>query len=212
MSQWMGKYSLTYIFSFFLKKRSEKKLFAHYLYRCFLKKGDFMDNFINYINLARDTLKDHPRHFGGCQFLHCMATFSILINYGYTDSTLLKAALVHDLIEDVEGFDVNLIRNMDEEGEKVLELVLEVTKKPGQKKDDFLIGILKNNSYQARLLKCADRISNMLDLGYVSNPKFIERYCEETELFVMPMALSINAYSIYKELLDLCISRRKFLV
>ena len=150
------------------------------------------------------------RFAGGNMFRHQIDTMGILIDYGYIDSVLLKAACVHDVVEDIPDYDVDLIRNADEEGEEVLKLVLEVTKRKGQLKPDYLRGILKNGSPKAMLLKCADRISNMISLGFVTSEAFIERYCDETEYFIFPIALQVD-YNMYQELIDLVKSRRQYL-
>ena len=87
---------------------------------------------------------------------------------------------------------------------------MEVTKKAGQVKSDYLKGIIKRGSEKAKILKCADRISNMVSLGFVNEPEFIERYCDETEIYVFPIALAVN-FNMYEELLHLVLSRRKYL-
>jgi len=40
-----------------------------------------------------------PRRDGGNMFRHQMETLAILLEYGYTEPVLLKAALIHDLVE-----------------------------------------------------------------------------------------------------------------
>ena len=143
-------------------------------------------------------------------FRHQMDTLAILIDYGYIDSVLLKASVVHDTVEDIPDFDRNLIINADKEGEEVLNLVLEVTRREDEDKRQFLKRILDTGSQKAKILKCADRISNMISLGYVTDPKFIERYCDETEFFLLPMAIEID-YNMYQELINLIMSRRRYL-
>lgn len=150
------------------------------------------------------------REGGGNMFRHQVDTMSVLIDYGYIDSILLKAALIHDVIEDIDDFNVNDILSIDSEAGQVYNLVLEVTKKKGQKKPDYLKGIIKHGSEKAKILKCADRISNMVSLGFVNEPEFIERYCDETEVYVFPIALAVN-FNMYEELLHLVMSRRKYL-
>lgn len=162
-----------------------------------------------YMQLAT-SLIGKARHAGGNMFRHQLDTMSILIDYGYIDSVLLKASCVHDVIEDVPGFDHTLILNVDEDGKDVLRLVKEVSRKNGQTKSDYLRSIIQKGSYRAKLLKCADRISNMISLGFVTDPKFIERYCDETEYFVLPIAIEVD-YNMYQELIGLIISRRKYL-
>lgn len=162
-----------------------------------------------YIQLAT-VLIGKARDGGGNMFRHQMDTLSVLIDYGYIDSVLLKASIIHDIIEDVPNFNVNDILSIDSESGQVYELVLEVSKKPGQLKADYLKGIIKNGSKKAKILKCADRISNMVSLGFVNSPEFIERYCDETEIYIFPIALDVN-YKMYEELLTLVMSRRRYL-
>ena len=162
-----------------------------------------------YMQLATGLI-GKARHAGGNMFRHQMDTLAILIDYGYIDAVLLKASVVHDTVEDIEGFDKNLIVNADSDGQKVLDLVLEVTRREDEDKRQFLHRILDTGSQQAKVLKCADRISNMISLGYVTDPKFIERYCDETEYFLLPMALEVD-FNMYQELISLIMTRRRYL-
>ena len=65
-----------------------------------------------YMQLAT-ALIGKARHAGGNMFRHQIDTFAILLDYGYIDGVLLKAACVHDTIEDIPDFDKNLIINCD---------------------------------------------------------------------------------------------------
>ena len=113
-------------------------------------------------------------------------------------------------MEDIPDFDESLIMNADADGKDVLSLVLEVTKRQGEKKDDFLKRIINFGSQKAKLLKCADRISNMISLGFVTDAKFIERYCNETEFYILPIAIEVD-YNMYQELIKLIMTRRQYL-
>ena len=177
-----------------------------------LQDDDVLDSvhLAPYIRLAK-VLIGKKRHAGGNMFRHQIDTMGILLNYNYTDSILLKASLIHDVIEDIPGFDVSKILTIDSESEEVYKLVLEVTKSPGQTKGEFLSRIAHEGSKKAKILKCADRISNMISLGFVSDPEFIKRYCEETEEYILPMAAVIDEFAMYDELLWLINSRAKFL-
>jgi GTP pyrophosphokinase len=165
--------------------------------------------FASYMALAT-FLISKSRRMGGNQFRHQLATWAILIDYGVIDSVLLKAALVHDIIEELPDFNQDLIRFADADGEQVLKLVLEVSRVPGETKADFLTRILERGSRNARILKVADRLSNMHDLGIASSPDFIERYCNETEKFIFPMAAGVDR-DMLRELRDLVASRRGIL-
>lgn len=162
-----------------------------------------------YIDLAT-VLCGKSRHAGGNMFRHQMDTMGILIDYGYIDSVLLKASIVHDVLEDIPDFNVNQLLQIDSESSKVYELVMEVTRPKGQTKPEYLRNVAKNGSHRAKVLKAADRISNVISLGFVNDPHFIERYCEETELYVFPIALDVD-FNMYTELLHLVMSRRQYL-
>ena len=166
-------------------------------------------SFAPYIQLST-MLIGKQRHAGGNMFRHQIDTMGILMDYGYIDSVLLKASVVHDTVEDIPDFDENLILNADSDGKDVLSLVLEVTKREGEKKDEFLKRIINYGSQKAKLLKCADRISNMISLGFVTDSKFIERYCNETEFYILPIAIEVD-YNMYQELISLIMTRRQYL-
>ena len=160
-----------------------------------------------YMQLAT-ALIGKRRKYGGNMFRHQIDTLGILIDYGYIDPILLKASLVHDTIEDIPGFDQNSMINADSDGPEVHSLVLEVSKREGEKKPDFLKRIIDTGSQRAKILKCADRISNMISLGYIAEREFISRYCDETEFYILPIAIEVD-FNMYQELIELIISRRK---
>ena len=162
-----------------------------------------------YIQVAT-ALIGKQRHAGGNMFRHQIDTMGILIDYGYIDSVLLKSSLVHDVIEDIPDFNRNDLLGIDSESGQVYDLVMEVTRREGEDKPAFLKRISEHGSQKAKILKCADRISNMISLGFVTSPDVIERYCDETEYYILPMALNVN-FEMYQELIRLIISRRKYL-
>jgi len=150
------------------------------------------------------------REAGGNMFRHQLDTMSILIDYGYIDSVLLKASVIHDLLEDIPDFNHNTLLSIDFESHAVYNLVKEVTRRNGETKQEFLTRIRETSSHNAKILKVADRISNMISLGFVNNLEFVERYINETEKYVLPIAIEVNHYTV-KELEDLVKSRRKYL-
>ena len=162
-----------------------------------------------YIQLAT-LLIGKSRFGGGNMFRHQLDTMAILVDYGYIDSVLLKAAIVHDLLEDIPDFNHNNLLSIDFEGHAVYELVQEVTRRNEEPKADFLTRIRESGSHNAKILKVADRISNMITLGFVNNLDFISRYIDETERYVLPIAVDISRYMM-TELTDLVKSRRKYL-
>ncbi|MCE1206423.1 MAG: hypothetical protein LWX00_03340 [Spirochaetia bacterium] len=162
-----------------------------------------------YIQLATALIGMRRRN-GGNMFRHQIDTMGILMDYGYIDSILLKASVIHDLIEDVPGISGDSILAIDEESAEVYKLVLEVTKRPIENKLDFLARIRDYGSLRAKVLKSADRISNMISLGYVTDIKFVQRYTEETENHVFPIARLADERMLH-ELEELVATRKEFL-
>ena len=162
-----------------------------------------------YIQLAT-ALIGKSREGGGNMFRHQIDTMAILIDYGYIDSVVLKASIVHDLIEDVPEFNRNLLLQVDFESAAVYDLVMEVTRTPNESKPDFLVRIQQSGSHQAKVLKVADRISNMISLGFVNNSDFIHRYTEETSRYIIPIAEEVDK-NMLTELQHLVASRSKYL-
>ncbi|GHV16444.1 hypothetical protein FACS189493_2310 [Spirochaetia bacterium] len=162
-----------------------------------------------YIQLST-ALIGKVREGGGNMFRHQLDTMATLIDYGYIDSVILKASIIHDLIEDVPDFNHNLILAIDYESPAVYDLVLEVTRFPEETKPEFLTRIFESGSRLAKILKVADRISNMISLGFVNDPKFIKRYTEETVNYIYPIADEVDK-AMFAELQSLVASRRKYL-
>jgi (p)ppGpp synthase/HD superfamily hydrolase len=162
-----------------------------------------------YIQVATNLI-GKSREGGGNMFRHQLDTLGILIDYGYINSVLLKASIVHDVLEDIPDFNHNVLLSIDTESLSVYQLVLEVTRRHGETKPDFLTRIIETGSPDAKILKVADRISNMISLGFVNNLAFVERYINETEKYLIPLAAQVNGNMLI-ELTDLLKIKRKFL-
>jgi (p)ppGpp synthase/HD superfamily hydrolase len=155
-------------------------------------------DFCPYLELSR-ILSHKKRKGAGNMFRHQLETFAILLEYGYEDPVLLKAAIIHDLIEDGQkvGFtDFESIITADEDGKEVYDLVKEVSvqveNNTEEPKEQFLERIMQKGSQKAKVLKLADRLSNIISLSSVNDIDFVQKYIEETNLHIMPYADEIN--------------------
>jgi len=157
------------------------------------------------------------RRGGSNMFRHQISTMGILLDYKIIDPVLLKAAVIHDLFEDapaMPGVTQAEISGIDADGPAVHELVMEVTvrvvdgvKEP---KAEYLRRVMEHGSSRAKVLKLADRISNLTALGFVTDPAFVKRYLAETRACILPFAEAVNR-DMYRELSDLVESRARFL-
>jgi (p)ppGpp synthase/HD superfamily hydrolase len=157
------------------------------------------------------------RRGGSNMFRHQISTMGILLDYKILDPVLLKAAVIHDLFEDaptMPGVSEEEITRIDADGPAVYALVMEVTlrvvdgvKEP---KTEYLRRLMTEGSSQAKVLKLADRISNLTALGFVIDAAFVRRYIAETRACILPFANAINP-DMFRELSDLVDSRERFL-
>jgi len=162
-----------------------------------------------YIQVAT-ALIGKSRYGGGNMFRHQMDTLAILIDYGYVDPVLLKASIIHDVVEDIPEYDRGLLGSIDDDAPEVVELVLEVSRRPGEGKADYLKRVAAQGSARAKILKVADRISNMISLGFVTNADFVARYTDETARYIYPIAEEVDQ-AMLRELESLVATRRVFL-
>lgn len=162
-----------------------------------------------YMQLAT-ALIGKTREGGGNMFRHQIDTMATLLDYGYIDSVLLKASVVHDLLEDVPDFNHNLLLSIDYESPAVYNLVLEVSRRVEETKPEFLTRVRERGSHQAKVLKVADRISNMISLGFVTNFEFVARYTDETVRYIYPIAEEVDQ-AMLRELESLVATRRVYL-
>jgi hypothetical protein len=153
-------------------------------------------------------LRGKYRYVGGNQFRHALSTFAILLDYHYMDPVLLKASFIHDVFEDSKCVTADEIIRLDSDGPEVYKLVMEVTRNNEESKDQYLERVLKTGSEKAKILKCADRISNLTDLhSDIFDKQFVHKYIEETKKWVLPMAKEVNEHMLI-ELKDI-IRRRE---
>jgi (p)ppGpp synthase/HD superfamily hydrolase len=153
------------------------------------------------------------RRAGSNMFRHQMSTLGILLDYKFMDPVLLKASLIHDLFEDavgMPGVSRDEIARIDSDGLVVFELVMEVTQRVvngvKEPKATYLTRIMETSSDRAKILKLADRISNLYSLGFVHEEAFITKYLNETKKYILPYAQGINA-DMHRELSDLVADR-----
>jgi GTP pyrophosphokinase len=153
------------------------------------------------------------RRGGSNMFRHQLSTMAILLDYKILEPVLLKAAVIHDLFEDapnMPGVTEHDIARLDADGPAVFALVMEVTIRivggVREPKSEYLLRVMQRASRKARVLKLADRISNLTALGFVHDVAFVRKYLEETRRYVLPHAEQVNP-DMFRELSDLVDNR-----
>lgn len=131
--------------------------------------------------------KGFKRDNGTDYYNHCVDVANTLISFEIKDEDVICAALLHDIIEDVEGYREITITKMF--NENVARLVMLVTKKEGidYKQTDALKNYLHEISTDANAaaIKASDRMHNMMTL---EEKTFEARYRKamETETYYLP--------------------------
>ncbi len=136
----------------------------------------------------------HYRKGGNAPYiLHPAAVATLLREIGVEDAATLRAALLHDVVEN-SGRTVADIT--EEFGETIADLVGELTR-PKETRDsrDAFRRYLDGLSPRARLIKLADRIDNVRGLRAIHDDlEFVHRYLDETRaLFLSGWARESHA-------------------
>ena len=126
-----------------------------------------MKQFLNYwkaLNFALIKYGDLRRKSGDIHyFIHPLRITLILRAAGFSEfenENMMIAALFHDLVEDT---DISLSEIENKFGRNVSSIVSEVTIPIKTEKEIYLEN-LKNASVEAKIIKLADRIDNLIDL------------------------------------------------
>lgn len=101
--------------------------------------------------------------------IHPLHILTILRSTGFSDfknEDLMIAALFHDLIEDTEVCEEDIANHF---GKKIASIVKELSNpEHGNKEDHFRK--LQDASYEAKVIKLADRIDNLSDIHSINWP------------------------------------------
>ena len=162
-----------------------------------------MKSFLNYwnaLNFAVVKYGDLKRKSGDIHyFIHPLRITLILRAAGFNEfdhENMMIAALFHDLVEDTDT-SLNEIEKIF--GRKVASIVNELSIPITTEKLDYLKN-LKNASNEAKIIKLADRLDNLIDLpldawsrdqqkSYAKQAKIILNSCGETH---SELALRLN--------------------
>ena len=160
---------------------------------------------IKALDLVREEMcadKGFKRDNGTDYYNHCVEVANTLISFRIIDEDVICAALLHDIIEDVEGYGEITIARMF--NSNVARLVMLVTKKKDvnykqpEKIKQYLETILTDMN--AAAIKASDRMHNMMTL---QEKTFEARYRKamETKNYYLPFFKECrNMYPRYENL------------
>ena len=158
-------------------------------------------------NLANEKHKEQKRSSGEPYIVHPLNVAYILTEMGLDDATIC-AALLHDVIEDTDITEEELIESF---GVEIAEMVAGVTKlstiqfasvEEKQVEDYRKMFLAMGKDIRVILIKLADRLHNMRTLKYIPRNRQIANAKETLDLYA-PLANRLGLYSIKAELEDL---------
>ena len=141
------------------------------------------------VMFATDWHGDQQRPTGVPYLEHLLETLEVLVRgAGSTDPDVLAAGVLHDVLEDTRCTEDELSRNF---GQRVTALVQWVTKPAGgaagDSKEAYLYG-LRQAPREAKLVKLADRASNVQTLRNMPGLDWQRKYYAQTVQYIIPLA------------------------
>ena len=147
------------------------------------------------------------RKSGEAYIIHPLNVAYILAEIGLDDATIC-AALLHDVVEDTEVTNENIVKEFSQE---IADMVAGVTKlstmqyvsvEERQVEDYRKMFLAMGKDIRVILIKLADRLHNMRTLKFLSRDRQIANAKETMDLYA-PLANRLGLYSIKWELEDL---------
>ncbi len=158
-------------------------------------------------NYALEKHGDQKRNSGEPYIIHPINVAYILAGMGLDEQTL-AAALLHDVVEDTDATNEDLVKLF---GKEVAEMVSGVTKlsilqfatvEENQVENYRKMFLAMGKDIRVILIKLADRLHNMRTLKYLKRNRQIANAKETMDLYA-PLANRLGLYSIKAELEDL---------
>ncbi len=158
-------------------------------------------------NYAVEKHGDQKRNSGEPYIIHPLQVAYTLAEMGLDEQTI-AAALLHDVVEDTEATNEDLV---NEFGQEVAEMVAGVTKlsniqfatvEENQVENYRKMFLAMGKDIRVILIKLADRLHNMRTLKYLKRERQIANAKETMDLY-SPLANRLGLYTIKAELDDL---------
>lgn len=158
-------------------------------------------------NYANELHKDQKRSSGEPYIIHPLNVAYILAEIGLDESTI-SAALLHDVVEDTEATNEDIINIF---GKEIAEMVAGVTKlssmqfatvEENQVENYRRMFLAMGKDIRVILIKLADRLHNMRTLKFLKRERQVANAKETLDLYA-PLANRLGLYSIKAELEDL---------
>ena len=185
------------------------------------KKSEFLKTLLDYnpnydielIERAYDTAEEmhrgQLRKSGEPYLIHPMAVAEILAGLGMDEETIV-AGLLHDVVEDTEYTEEELIRDFGEEVGLLVDGVTKLSSLKFESKQQRQVENLRkmflamSKDIRVLIIKLSDRLHNLRTINYMTHDKIVEK-CQETLDIYAPLAARLGIYSMKMELEDIAL-------
>lgn len=146
-----------------------------------------LDNMQKALLIARNMHEGQYRKGGAEYLVHPLRVCAYLAALKFEDDILLSAALLHDVIEDVEIVrnDPQMLVNTYGISQEIVDLVCRLTKTKCTPIDVYYKGV--SEDWRALMIKLSDRCNNVSTLDCFTYEK-MRAYIEETKNYVLPLS------------------------
>lgn len=139
---------------------------------------------INRATKYAKSMHDGQYRMHGAEYIvHPIRVKEILKEKGIKDEEYLITALFHDLIEDTDASKEDIIKYGNE---KIYQAVKILSKEKDYVMDEYISNI--KSTEMTKLVKLADRISNLEDAHCTEDLNFMKHYIEETGEYYIPLS------------------------
>ena len=101
----------------------------------------------------------------------------------------VQASLLHDVVEDTDiELNWTTLKTWEIEwdfSENTINMVLDCSRKDWESREDFMEK-MKSLNWSSKVIKCLDRLHNMIRAFSIKDPKYINRYLNETKEVYLP--------------------------
>ena len=149
------------------------------------------------------------RKSGEPYLIHPMAVAEILADLGMDEETII-AGLLHDVVEDTEYTEEQLVSEFGEEVGLLVDGVTKLgslkfkSKEERQAENLRKMFLAMSKDIRVLIIKLSDRLHNLRTINYMTHDKIIEK-CRETLDIYAPLAARLGIYAMKMELEDIAL-------
>lgn len=185
------------------------------------KRREFLDTILKFnfkydidfiakaYDVAEEMHRGQLRKSGEPYLIHPVAVAEILADLGMDEETIV-AGLLHDVVEDTDYTEEDLIRDFGEEVGLLVDGVTKLgslkfkNKEERQAENLRKMFLAMSKDIRVLIIKLSDRLHNLRTINYMTHDKIIEK-CRETLDIYAPLAARLGIYAMKMELEDIAL-------